>query len=257
MGNYTFTITNGDNCDTIGSCPAGCSLTGAKTCLYVQPASSGQCCGTSNTNWSSASSSGVNVYLTAGALDGTGRAQLNLAQPVVIGDLQATSFTSGYACWRIRQDPAHATSTESFVDCDGGTRGNATLQIDSMGSGTAGTPSITVDTSADAAAPAGTGIIRILMQSSSTSADGSNCDTVNWASVPDQSVALATGTVTSTITNSRQGGTVTATSQGNPFNCATWGTGKQGSLVFPLYSLDQSIPLSGTKDVADTVRLQD
>ena len=106
-------------------------------------------------------------------------------------------------------------------------------------------------------APAGTGIIRILMQSSSTSADGSNCDTVNWASVPDQSVALATGTVTSTITNSRQGGTVTATSQGNPFNCATWGTGKQGSLVFPLYSLDQSIPLSGTKDVANTVRLQD
>ena len=257
LGNLTFSVINGDNCDTIGACPASCGLTGAKSCFLVQPASSGQCCGTANTHWGASSTTAPNVFLTAGAPDGSGRAQLNLTSPIIIGDRKATSFANGYACWRLRQDPAFATSTDSFVDCDGGTRANFTWSIDSNGSGAAEAPVLTIDTAADGTAPAGAAIVRILMQSSETSDDANNCSTINWATIPDQAVAIATGTGTSTITEMRQGGTGTAQQRGEPFNCATWGTGTQGSLVFPLHGLDQAIPFSGTQDKANTVRLQD
>lgn len=256
LGAKTFSITNGDNCNSIGSCPAGCGDTAQKTCFFLQPPSSGQCCGTDNTDWSTASSTGVNIPLTAGAPDATGRAVLNLTSPVVIGDKKATSFANGYACWRLRQDPSFATSADSFIDCDGGTRTNVTYSVNSNGSGAASAPVLTIDTSADGTAPAGAAIIRILMQSSETSSDSSNCDTINWASVPDQSVAIATGLVTTTITNMVQGGTGTASRHGNPISCAAWGT-QTGSLEFPVYGLDQSIPLSGTQDKANVVRLQD
>jgi hypothetical protein len=145
---------------------------------------------------------------------------------------------------------------DSFVDCDGGTRTNVTYSVNSNGSGAASAPVLTIDTSADGAAPAGAAIIRVLMQSSETGSDGSNCDTVNWAGVPDQQVAIATGQVTTTITNMRQGGTGTASRRGNPFNCAAW-SGNAGSIEFPVYGLDQSIPLNGTQDKANVVRLQD
>ena len=150
----------------------------------------------------------------------TGRAVLTITSPVVIGDKKATSFANGYACWRLRQDPAFATVADSFVDCDGGTRTNVTYSVNSNGSGARLPPVLTIDTAADGARPAGAGIIRILMQSSETGSDSSNCDTINWASVPDQAVAIATGQVTTTITNMLQGGTGTASRRGNPFNCA-------------------------------------
>ncbi len=256
MGARTFTISNGDNCNGIGSCPAGCGDTAAKSCFFLQPPSSGQCCGTDNTDWGTASSTSVNIPLTAGAVDGNGRAVLNLTSPVVIGDKKATSFANGYACWRLRQDPAFATSTDSFVDCDGGTRTNVTYSVDSNGTGAPEPAVLTIDTSADGAAPAGAAIVRILMQSSETTSDGSNCDTVNWAAVPDQAIAISTGQVTATVTEMRQGGTGTASRRGNPLNCAAW-TGTNGSLAFPLYGFDTVIPLSGTQDKANVVRLQD
>ncbi|MCC6766893.1 MAG: hypothetical protein IT293_19730 [Deltaproteobacteria bacterium] len=256
LGTRTFTIANGDNCNSIGACPAGCGDTAGKTCFFLQPPSSGQCCGTDNTDWGTASSTGTSISLTAGAPDASGRAVLNLAAPVVIGDKKATSFANGYACWRLRQDPAFATSADSFVDCDGGTRANATYSIDSNGSGAALPPVLTIDTSADGAAPAGAAIVRVLMQSSETGSDSSNCDTVNWSTIPDQQVAIATGQVTTTITNMRQGGTGTASRRGNALSCAAW-TGTNGSLAFPVYGLDQAIPLSGTQDKANVVRLQD
>ena len=74
--------------------------------------------------------------------------------------------------------------------------------------------------------------------------------------MPDQAIAIATGQVTMTITNMTQGGTGTASRRGNPFNCAAW-SGNAGSLAFPVYGFDQSIPLSGTQDKANVVRLQD
>ncbi|MEO6029706.1 MAG: hypothetical protein ABIR79_22795, partial [Candidatus Binatia bacterium] len=58
------------------------------------------------------------------------------------------------------------------------------------------------------------------------------------------------------VTNMRQGGTGNASRRGNPFSCAAW-SGNAGSLVFPLYGFDQAIPLSGTQDKANVVRLQD
>ncbi len=256
LGAKTFSVTNGDNCNGIGSCPAGCGDTAGKSCFFLQPPSSGQCCGTDNTDWGTSSSTAPNIPLTAGIPDVNGRAVLTITSPVVIGDKKATSFANGYACWRLRQDPAFATVADSFVDCDGGTRTNVTYSVNSNGSGAASPPVLTIDTAADGSAPAGAGIIRILMQSSETGSDGSNCDTVNWASVPDQSVAIATGQVTTTITNMLQGGTGTASRRGNPFNCAAW-SGNAGSLAFPVYGLDQSIPLSGTQDKANVVRLQD
>ena len=194
--------------------------------------------------------------LTAGAIDGNGRAVLTLTSPVVIGDKKATSFAAGYACWRLRQDPAFATVTDSFVDCDGGTRTNVTYSVDSNGTSPAEAPVFTIDTTADGAAPAGAAIIRVLMQSSETSSDSSNCDTVNWGTIPDQAIAIATGQVTATVTEMRQGGTGTASRRGNPLNCAAW-TGTNGSLAFPLFGLDTAIPLSGTQDKANVVRLQD
>ncbi|MCC6847412.1 MAG: hypothetical protein IT294_02835 [Deltaproteobacteria bacterium] len=256
LGAKTFSVVNGDNCNSIGACPAGCGDTAGKTCFFLQPPSSGQCCGTDNTDWGTSSSTAPNIQLTAGAPDGSGRAVLNLAAPVVIGDKKATSFANGYACWRLRQDPALATIADSFVDCDGGTRTNVTYSIDSNGSGAASPPVLTIDTAADGSAPAGAGIIRVIMQSSETGSDSSNCDTINWASIPDQQVAIATGQVTTTITEMRQGGTGTASRRGNPLNCAAW-SGNGGSLAFPVYGLDQAIPLSGTQDKANVVRLQD
>jgi hypothetical protein len=181
---------------------------------------------------------------------------LNLAAPVVIGDKKATSFANGYACWRLRQDPAFATAADSFVDCDGGTRTNVTYSVNSNGSGAPTGITLTIDTSADGTAPAGAAIVRVLMQSSETGSDSSNCDTINWAGVADQQVAIATGQVTSTITNMVQGGTGTASRRGNPFNCAAW-SGNAGSIEWPVFGFDQSIPLSGTQDKANVVRLQD
>jgi hypothetical protein len=256
LGAKTFSVTNGDNCNSIGSCPAGCGDTAGKTCFFIQPPSGGQCCGTDNTNWGVSSSTAPNLFLTAGIPDASGRAALTLSSPVVIGDLKATGFANGYACWRLRQDPAFATSADSFVDCDGGTRTNISYSINSNGSGAASAPVFMVDTSADGTAPAGAAIVRILMQSSETGSDSSNCDTVNWATVPDQAIAIATGQVTTTITNMIQGGTGTASRRGNPFNCAAW-SGNAGSLEFPVYGLDQSIPIYGTQDKANVVRLQD
>ncbi len=255
LGARTFTIQNGDSCNSIGACPAGCGDTAGKSCFFLQPPTSGQCCGTDNTDWSTASSTGVNIPLTGGAPDGTGRAVLTMTSPVVIGDKKATSFANGYACWRLRQDPAFATSADSFVDCDGGTRANVTFTVDSNGTGAAGAPILTIDTAADGSAPAGSAVIRILMQSSETSSDSSNCDTVSWGSVPDQAIAIATGQVTATITEMRQGGTGTASRRGNPLNCAAW-TSANGSLAFPLHGLDTVI-LGSPTDKANVVRLQD
>jgi hypothetical protein len=260
LGALTFSTTNGDNCDGFGACPAGCGDTAAKTCFFSQPATFGQCCGTSNTHWSAASSTAPNVFLTAGVIGPDGKASLNLTSAVVIGDRKATSATAGYACWRIRQDPAFATVADSFVDCNGGTRTNVAYSIDSNGSvGPPETPVLTIDTAADGTAPAGAGIVRILMQSSETSSDSNACDTINWATVPDQAIAIATGQVTSTVTEMRQGGTGTASRRGEPFNCATWGVGVQGSLAFPVYGLDITIPLGspGVQDKANVVRIQD
>lgn len=259
LGALTFSVTNGDNCDGFGACPAGCGDTAAKTCMYALPASFGQCCGTSNTHWSAASSTSPNVFLTAGVIGADGKASLNLTSAVVIGDRKATSAASGYACWRIRQDPARATVTDSFVDCNGGTRTNVTYSIDSNGSVGPPEPAVlTVDTAADGAAPAGAGIIRILMQSSETASDSDTCETINWATVPDQSIAIATGQVTMTVTEMRQGGSATASRRGEPFNCATWSTGGvQGSLAFPVYGLDVNIPVVGIQDKANVIRIQD
>jgi hypothetical protein len=175
---------------------------------------------------------------------------------VIIGDKKATSFANGWACWRLRQDPAFATSADSFVDCNGGTRTNVSWSVNSNGSGAASAPVLTIDTAADGAAPAGAAIIRVLMQSSDTSSDGSNCDTINWAAVPDQAIAIATGQVTATITNMTQGGTGSASRRGEPLNCAAW-SGNAGSLEFPVFGFDQAIPLSGTQDKANVVRMQD
>lgn len=257
LGDLTFSVTNGDNCDSLGACPASCGLNGLKTCFLIAPPSSGQCCGTSNTHWSASSSAMANLEFTGGTPDANGIAQLNLKNPVVIGDRKATSFAAGYACWRLRQDPARATAAESFVDCNGGTRANATYSVNSNGTSPEDSPVFVVDTAADGSAPAGAGLVRVLMQSSETGSDSSTCDTINWGTIPDQEVAIATGTMTTIITNTRQGGTATATQNGVPFNCSTWGTGTQGSILFPVYGLDQSIPLSGTQDKANTVRMQD
>jgi hypothetical protein len=43
-----------------------------------------------------------------------------------------------------------------------------------------------------------------------------------------------------------QGGTGTASRRGEPFNCAAW-SGNAGSLAFPVYGFDQSIPLPAPK----------
>ena len=104
--------------------------------------------------------------------------------------------------------------------------------------------------------PAGAAIIRILMQSSDTGADGSNCDTINWATVPDQVTAIATGQVSATITELRQGGNATASRRGEPLNCGAW-AGNAGSLAFPVLGMDQVLPIVGTQDKANVTRLQD
>src|SRR6185369_264310 len=139
---------DGDSCNAVGACPAGCGDTAGKTCFFLQPPSSGQCCGTDNNSWATSSTAGGSFSLTAGVPDGTGRAVLNLAAPVVIGDKKATSFAAGWACWRLRQDPSFATATDSFVDCDGGTRTNVSYSINSNGSGAASAAVLTIDTAA-------------------------------------------------------------------------------------------------------------
>jgi hypothetical protein len=194
--------------------------------------------------------------LTGGAIGAGGKAVLNLAAPVVFGDLKATSSANGWACWRIRQDPAFATVSDSFVDCDGGTRTNVSHSIDSNGTSAPGAPVLSIDTTADGSAPAGAAIIRILMQSSETGADGSNCDTIDWGTVPDQVTAIATGQVSATITELRQGGNATASRRGEPLNCGAWG-GNAGSLAFPVLGMDQNLPIIGLQDKANVTRLQD
>jgi hypothetical protein len=131
-----------------------------------------------------------------------------------------------------------------------------THSVDSNGTNPPEAPVLTIDTSADAAAPAGAAIIRVLMQSSETTSDSSNCDTINWATVPDQATAIATGQVASTITELRQGSNATASRRGEPFSCAAW-SGNAGSIAFPVFGMDQNLPIIGLQDKANVTRLKD
>lgn len=259
LGSFTFTILNDGACTGL-NCPTGCDPNSEDSCMRTEPVTGGNCCGTDNNDWHLSGSQGGTITVNAGCPDPTtGLAQLNVVGTRVFGGKKPSSFVSGWACFQVQQDPNYATVTDSWIECggtDGYQRVDEFYSINSNGSNPAGPPSLSLTTTTSTTQ--GNAVVRIILKSAETSSDSSNCDTVNWGSVTAiHEVALTTGWTTSQVTNLRQGGTATAVMKNRAFNCANLASGGQGIWSFPLYGLDVAVPVYGTRDFANVVRLED
>jgi len=181
----------------------------------------------------------------------------------LVGDAQALGQT-GTICLRIQQDPSHT----GWIDCDGGTNGNASLSVDSQLDSPPPpnpVPVLTVPGAADGGAAAGTSVVRVITQFTVLAENDSNCSLADYSASPVTATAFTTSTATSLVVNDwvngagpeSQGPNTTSLS-GVPFSCATWGSaaGANASLAAPLFALDFTAPIvNAIIDVAQVFRL--
>ena len=229
----------------------------------------GEVCNGTNGNFA-----GGPLFLAAGPVALTGRADLILAAPVVIG-AGLNSQTPGCggscaACWRFSDD----LSRLGFVDCDGGSNADATLVVDSNGSEAPPAPSYDVAwlQAGAAASDSGPGAAVIYVAAQRLRVNGTSLcpaqDDPAWATVDTESLAFVTGRASSTIAEPRRcSGSLFGTScssnnpyevalTGNNFSCASWGDASGVRLVVPVANLDETIGGSwGTGDIAQVLRV--
>ena len=214
------------------------------------------------------------LVLEAGPVGLTGRADLILSDPVVIG-AGLNSQTPGCggscaACWRFADD----LSRLGFVDCDGGSNADADLLVDSNGSSAPPAPSydlgwLTVGAGSSDTGP-GAAVIYVGVQRLRVNGTAA-CPGVNdasWNDVAVEQLALVTGRASSTIEDRRRcSGSLFGTScssknpydvdlTGSNFSCASWGDPGGVRLILPVANLDETIGGSwGTGDIAQVLRL--
>lgn len=192
------------------------------------------------------------LKLSAGPPDANGVAALLLTEPVVLGATLPTLAGTGRVCMRIRQDP----DAVGRIDCDGGTNFDVNMTIDSQGTGPALAPVLTVGTGGGDSGP-GAAVIRILVQGATTSDLITTCAEADYARSPIFATAFTTATAVATIQNALQGGTLTATLSGQPFNCANWATDSGASIAYPNVNVDVPLSVLGILDVGQVLRVND
>jgi hypothetical protein len=192
------------------------------------------------------------ISLLAGVRDlSTDIALLVVSGTAVTGATMPSLGGDGKVCYRIRQDP----NAIGFVDCDGGSNVDADLYVDSNGEGTGGSPVLTAPANPGSNSGAGAAMIPILFEVGQTTDLVTPCTEAVFESA--QNYVITTGTSTSTISNARGGGTVTTIQTGQPFDCANWTEDSGASLTVPNVNLDIPIPIFGTLDISQVVRLND
>ncbi len=193
--------------------------------------------------------------LLEGGLAGVdGVASLVLSQPTYIGAQVPALGGTGKACFRIEQDPA----ATGFVDCDGGSPVDVSLRMESHQGGANDPPVLTVGAGSDGGP--GAAILRVLITGALTSDPALACSDADYSASPTNTTALTTGTATSVIDNPLQGGTfpfTMVTLSGQPFDCNNWTENAGASLALPNVNPDVPVPVLGTFDFAQVLRLND
>jgi hypothetical protein len=188
------------------------------------------------------------LFLHGGAQDGNGVAPLRFAQDSTVG---IKVLDNSYIC--IRFDAAGSTGK---IDCNGGQAVGTTRSADSMGASPEGPTTVTTEQPPAGGAGAGYIIANTRIVHCPNGAPGpgddpscigtlttpSHCNDptkVNFATHAVETFALTTGTATGTITNAKQGGTVTLSHAGEAFSCAAWTTTDGvGGLDMPIIGFD-------------------
>jgi cysteine-rich repeat protein len=193
------------------------------------------------------------LKLAAGFPDANGKTPLYLTQTAYIGASVPAIAGSGRACLRIEQDPSHAGE----IDCDGGTNYDVGLVVDSAGTGANGTPTLTVGAGLGDSG-AGAAVIRVLATAALTPDAVTPCEDADYSPAPTVMTAFTTAIATSTILNPRQGGLQTVvTLGGTPFDCNAGSENGPASVVAPNLNMDVTLPVVGTLDIAQALRLND
>jgi len=193
------------------------------------------------------------MKLAAGFPDLDGTTPLFLTETVYIGASVPSIAGSGRACLRIEQDP----SNPGEIDCDGGSNYDVNLVVDSAGTGANGTPTLTVSTGVTDSG-AGAAVIRVLATAALTPDAVTPCEAADYSPAPTVQTAFTTATATSTILNPRQGGFQTVvTLAGKPFDCNAWTENGPASIAAPNLNMDVTLPVVGTLDIAQLLRLND
>ena len=193
------------------------------------------------------------LRLEAGFPGPDGRTPLYLTATAYIGASVPSIAGSGRVCLRIEQDPAHAGE----IDCDGGTNYDVDLVVDSAGLGANGTPALTVG-AGPGDSGAGAAVLRVRATPALTTDGATPCEDADYSPASPIATAFTTATAKSTILNPRQGGIQTVvTLAGKPFDCDAWTENGPASLAAPNVNMDVTLPVVGTLDIAQLLRLSD
>lgn len=193
------------------------------------------------------------LHLAAGIPDANGKTPLYLTATAYVGASVPSIAGAGRACLRIEQDPAHAGE----IDCDGGTNYDVSLVVDSAGTGANGTPTLTVGAGAGDSGP-GAAVIRVRATAALTTDASTPCEDADYSPAPTVETAFTTAIARSTILNPRQGGAQTVvTLAGKPFDCDAWTENGPASIAAPNLNMDVTLPVVGTLDIAQLLRLDD
>ncbi len=193
------------------------------------------------------------LHLAAGFPDANGRTPLYLTATAYVGGSVPSLAGSGRACVRIEQDPVHAGE----IDCDGGSNYDVDLVVDSGGTGANGTSTLTVGAGAGDSG-AGAAVIRVRVTPALTTDGSTPCTDADYTTTPPIATAFTTALATSTILNPRQGGAQTLVSlTGKPFDCVAWTENGPASIAAPNLNMDVTLPVVGTLDIAQVLRLND
>ncbi len=243
LGPMTFSVVTGPAL----ACPDD---DGESSFLKVAPAIAGICSGTEG------DFNPGPLVLAGGAPGPDGVAELTLANgPVVIGASVPDPLgipTEGYACFEFTQDP----SNTGWIDCDGGSNAGVTLTVNSNGAGEAGPPVLTVGAGGSDSG-VGAAVIRVLIRGAMTESDSEDCSMADFSGEPQSATALTTGTVYTTIEDPIQTGLAVVSLAGAPLDCGNWTENGGGSIVAANANMDVPVPVFGTLDIAQALRLND
>lgn len=190
-----------------------------------------------------------------------GKASLILSEPAIVGAaLPSASGQSRRVCFQIEQDP----DTLGWIDCDGGSNVDATLEIDSNGTGAAGPATATAGAGA-ADSGSGAAVLDVIIRIGGTVNLSEPCSDADFSASNPIRTQLTTGLATSVVRNTAQNvhsagnhpaSDVQVQLGGQPFDCNDFNPGYRASLAAPLYELDTSTPiLAGPHDMAVVLRL--
>jgi len=211
-----------------------------------------------NGQWAAASQE---IKLWGGVPDANGVAHLHLLGETFVGAPLPDLAGEGKVCYRLLQDPANV----GLVDCDGGSKVDVSLTVDSNGTGEDGPLVFNLPCGGDSGV--GAAIIRLLMQAGAAYNASIECPDADYSQdgnpSPMVETAFTTGLATATILNAVQQNGSIATSvvaeSGQPLGCGNWVADAGASIAAPNANTDVFMPdpIGVTMDVCQGIRLND